>query len=78
MSHHVTAVRANQMQFHLLQAASYSAFLAFLLRTPSLSSSLLLRGVAGAGAWCSSSEPARGEPKSRWQTQASIRAKGEP
>lgn len=58
----------------------YSAFLAFLLRVPSLSSSLVLMGEAGtAGAWWSwwSSE-ARGEPKSRWHTQPSTRANGEP
>lgn len=62
--------------------AFYSAFLAFLFRAPSLSSSLVLRGEDGAAGeeawWWSSSLPARGEPNSRWQTQDSMRAKGEP
>lgn len=80
-SHHVEAMRASQMQFYPCSVTSYSAFLAFLLREPSLSSSLVFRGEDGAAAgawWWSSSEPPRGEPNNRWQTQDSMRAKGEP
>ena len=72
--------------FHLSIAdlqVIYSAFLDFLLRVPSLSSSLVLTGeaagagAAGAGAWWSS-EAASAEPKSRWHTQDSTRANGDP
>lgn len=58
----------------------YSAFLAFLFRAPSLSSSLLLsdEGAEAAGGWWwASSEPPRGERKSTWHIQDSMRAKGE-
>lgn len=70
---------------HNNELAVYSAFLTFLLRVPSLSSSLDLEGEAGAAAaagavwwWLWASSTARGDPKSRWDTQDSTRAKGDP
>lgn len=80
-SRHVEAMRMSQLQLLRCNATSYSAFLTFLLRAPSLSSSLVLGGEDGAVAgawWWSSSETPRGEPNSRWQTQDSMRVKGEP
>lgn len=63
----------------------YSAFFDFLLRVPSLRSSFVLAGERGAetaaGAewwWSWDSSPPRGDPNSRWHTQDSMRAKGDP
>lgn len=81
-SHRTEAMMAeSQVQIPWSWVASYSIFLTFLLRAPSLSSSLVLRGEDAAtagGWWWSSSEPPRGEPNSRKQTQDSMRVKGEP